>query len=97
MNYGCGSTMHARDLANQPRVLYVGTGGSMELLQFACFTRQSNTIIRALCLRTALVFLPVKRPFITEARNILMMVKDTLYYTTNRSLFVIKPLRHWLT
>jgi hypothetical protein len=32
MNYGCGSTVHPRDLSNDPTVLYVGVGGGMELL-----------------------------------------------------------------
>lgn len=45
MNYGCGSTVHARDLTNNPRVLYVGVGGGMELLQFAYFSRQKNGVI----------------------------------------------------
>lgn len=40
MNYGCGSTVNPRDLANQPHILYVGVGGGMELLQFAYFSRQ---------------------------------------------------------
>lgn len=40
MNYGCGSTVHPRDLVNNPKVLYVGVGGGMELLQFAYFSRQ---------------------------------------------------------
>ena len=40
MNYGCGSTVHPRDLVNQPKILYVGVGGGMELLQFAYFSRQ---------------------------------------------------------
>ena len=42
MNYGCGSTVHARDLTNNPKILYVGVGGGMELLQFAYFSRQKN-------------------------------------------------------
>ena len=45
MNYGCGSTVHARDLNNNPRILYVGVGGGMELLQFAYFSRQKNGVI----------------------------------------------------
>ncbi len=45
MNYGCGSTVHARDLANNPKVLYVGVGGGMELLQFAYFSRQKSGVI----------------------------------------------------
>lgn len=45
MNYGCGSTVHPRDLANDPTVLYVGVGGGMELLQFAYFSRKKGGII----------------------------------------------------
>lgn len=45
MNYGCGSTVHARDLTNNPRILYVGAGGGMELLQFAYFSRQKSGVI----------------------------------------------------
>ncbi len=45
MNYGCGSTVNARDLVNSPKVLYVGVGGGMELLQFAYFSREKNAII----------------------------------------------------
>ena len=45
MNYGCGSTVNARDLINNPKTLYVGVGGGMELLQFAYFNRQRNGVI----------------------------------------------------
>ncbi|MBT8253894.1 MAG: methyltransferase domain-containing protein [Flavobacteriaceae bacterium] len=45
MNYGCGSTVHARDLVNNPKMLYVGVGGGMELLQFAYFNRQKGGVI----------------------------------------------------
>lgn len=45
MNYGCGSTVHARDLINEPKILYVGVGGGMELLQFAYFSRQKSGVI----------------------------------------------------
>ena len=45
MNYGCGSTVHPRDLSNNPKILYVGVGGGMELLQFAYFSRQKNGVI----------------------------------------------------
>lgn len=45
MNYGCGSTVHPRDLAGNPSVLYVGVGGGMELLQFAYFCRRSGAVI----------------------------------------------------
>ena len=40
MNYGCGSTVSAQDLVSDPKVLYVGVGGGMELLQFSYFSRQ---------------------------------------------------------
>jgi SAM-dependent methyltransferase len=45
MNYGCGSTVHPRDLVNSPTVLYVGVGGGMELLQFAYFSRRQGAVI----------------------------------------------------
>lgn len=45
MNYGCGSTVHPRDLVNNPRILYVGVGGGMELLQFAYFSRQTGGVV----------------------------------------------------
>lgn len=44
MNYGCGSTVSAQDLVGNPRVLYVGVGGGMELLQFAYFSRQPGGV-----------------------------------------------------
>jgi len=45
MNYGCGSTVHARDLTNNPKMLYVGVGGGMELLQFSYFNRKKGGVI----------------------------------------------------
>lgn len=45
MNYGCGSTVNPRDLVNDPKILYVGVGGGMELLQFAYFSRQKHGVI----------------------------------------------------
>ena len=45
MNYGCGSTVSASDLNNDPKILYVGVGGGMELLQFAYFSRQKGGVI----------------------------------------------------
>jgi len=45
MNYGCGSTVNAQDLVNNPKVLYVGVGGGMELLQFSYFSRQKGGVI----------------------------------------------------
>jgi SAM-dependent methyltransferase len=45
MNYGCGSTVNPRDLVNSPKILYVGVGGGMELLQFAYFSRQVGGVV----------------------------------------------------
>jgi SAM-dependent methyltransferase len=45
MNYGCGSTVHPRDLVNEPTILYVGAGGGMELLQFAYFNRNKGGVV----------------------------------------------------
>jgi len=45
MNYGCGSTVSAQDLIDDPKVLYVGVGGGMELLQFSYFSRQRGGVI----------------------------------------------------
>jgi SAM-dependent methyltransferase len=45
MNYGCGTTVHPRDLASQPSVLYIGIGGGLELLQFAYFCRRPGAVV----------------------------------------------------
>ncbi|QLE56464.1 arsenosugar biosynthesis arsenite methyltransferase ArsM [Nostoc sp. TCL26-01] len=45
MNYGCGTTVHPTELANQPTVLYVGVGGGLEALQFAYFSRYAGAVI----------------------------------------------------
>lgn len=45
MNYGCGTTVHAAELANKPTVLYVGVGGGLEALQFAYFSRRPSAVI----------------------------------------------------
>jgi SAM-dependent methyltransferase len=45
MNYGCGSTVHPRDLVGNPSILYVGVGGGMELLQFSYFSRRKGGVI----------------------------------------------------
>ncbi|MEO9965553.1 MAG: arsenosugar biosynthesis arsenite methyltransferase ArsM [Reichenbachiella sp.] len=45
MNYGCGTTVHPRDLVNSPSILYVGVGGGMELLQFSYFSRKKSGVI----------------------------------------------------
>ena len=45
MNYGCGTTVHPRDLINDPTIMYVGVGGGMEVLQFSYFSRKRNGVI----------------------------------------------------
>jgi SAM-dependent methyltransferase len=45
MNYGCGAIVSARDLINNPKILYVGVGGGMELLQFSYFNRSTAGVI----------------------------------------------------
>lgn len=47
MNYGCGTTVHLRDLRSDMTVLYVGVGGGggMEALQFAYVTRRPGSVI----------------------------------------------------
>lgn len=45
MNYGCGTTVHSRDLVNNPNILYVGVGGGMELLQFSYFSRKKGGVV----------------------------------------------------
>lgn len=45
MNYGCGTTVNPRDLVNDPKILYVGVGGGMEVLQFSYFSRQKAGVI----------------------------------------------------
>jgi SAM-dependent methyltransferase len=45
MNYGCGAIVSAGDLVNDPKILYVGVGGGMELLQFSYFNRSKGGVI----------------------------------------------------
>jgi SAM-dependent methyltransferase len=45
MNYGCGSTVSPTDLVNNPKILYIGVGGGMELLQFAYFNRNKSGVV----------------------------------------------------
>jgi SAM-dependent methyltransferase len=44
-NYGCGSTVHPRDLAGCERALYVGVGGGLEALQMAWFIRRPGGVV----------------------------------------------------
>lgn len=45
MNYGCGSTVNPRDLVRDPKMLYVGVGGGMEVLQFSYFNRNKGGVV----------------------------------------------------
>ena len=45
MNYGCGAIVSAGDLVNDPKILYVGVGGGMEVLQFSYFNRSNGGVI----------------------------------------------------
>jgi len=45
MNYGCGTTIHLRDMKPQQQVLYVGVGGGLEALQLAYFTRRPGGVV----------------------------------------------------
>ena len=44
-NYGCGTTVSPRDLADATRVLYVGVGAGMEALQMSYFVRRPGGVI----------------------------------------------------
>ena len=44
-NYGCGTTVHPRDLGSAERVLYVGVGAGMEALQLSYFLRREGGVI----------------------------------------------------
>ncbi len=45
MNYGCGTTVHPRDIPDEGAVLYLGVGGGLELLQFASLARRRGGVI----------------------------------------------------
>lgn len=45
MNYGCGTTVHPRDVPDDGAVLYLGVGGGLELLQFASLARRTAGVI----------------------------------------------------
>lgn len=44
-NYGCGTTVSPRDLADAQTVLYVGVGAGMEALQMSYFVRRAGGVI----------------------------------------------------
>ncbi|MEO0604270.1 MAG: arsenosugar biosynthesis arsenite methyltransferase ArsM, partial [Myxococcota bacterium] len=45
MNYGCGTTVHPRDIPAEGPVVYLGVGGGLELVQFASLARRSGGVI----------------------------------------------------
>lgn len=44
-NYGCGTTISPRDLADAQRVLYVGVGAGLEALQMSYFVRRPGGVV----------------------------------------------------
>lgn len=44
-NYGCGTTVHPRDLAGVEKVLYVGVGAGLEALQLSYFVRKPGGVL----------------------------------------------------
>ncbi|MEN0061087.1 MAG: arsenosugar biosynthesis arsenite methyltransferase ArsM [Myxococcota bacterium] len=45
MNYGCGTTVHPRDIPDDAPVLYIGVGGGLELIQFASLARRPQGVV----------------------------------------------------
>ena len=45
MNYGCGSTVHPRDLVNNPKILYVGVGGGWNSFNSLTFQDKKEGVI----------------------------------------------------
>jgi len=45
MNYGCGSSVRAEDLAVGQRAIYIGVGGGLEALELAYFTRRPGGVV----------------------------------------------------
>lgn len=71
MNYGCGTTVHAAELANSPTVLYVGVGGGLEALQFAYFSRRPSGVIAVD---------PVEAMREAASRNLAIAAKDNPWF-----------------
>ena len=71
MNYGCGTTVHAAELVNQPTVLYVGVGGGLEALQFAYFSRKPSAVI-------AVDPVPAMRE--AAARNLIIAAEENSWF-----------------
>lgn len=71
MNYGCGTTVHPTELANDPTVLYVGVGGGLEALLFAYFSRRPGAVIAVD---------PVAAMRDAAARNLELAAKDNPWF-----------------
>ena len=74
MNYGCGTTVHPNELANDPTVLYVGVGGGLEALQFAYFARRKGGVITVD---------PVAAMREAAARNLELAAKENDWFESN--------------
>ncbi|BAY27504.1 type 11 methyltransferase [Calothrix sp. NIES-2100] len=74
MNYGCGTTVHLTELANQPTVLYVGVGGGLEALQFAYFSRRPGAVIAVE---------PVAAMREAAARNLAIAAQENPWFDTS--------------
>lgn len=74
MNYGCGTTVHPTELANDPTVLYVGVGGGLEALQFAYFCRRQGSTI---------AIEPVEAMRLAAMRNLEIAHRENAWFETN--------------
>ena len=74
MNYGCGTTIHPTELANDPTVLYVGVGGGLEALQFAYFSRRQGAVITVD---------PVAAMREAAMRNLELAAQENAWFETN--------------
>ena len=74
MNYGCGTTVHPRDLVDDPTILYVGVGGGLELLQFSYFSRREGGVIGVD---------PVERMRAAAASNLELAAKENDWFESS--------------
>ncbi len=65
-NYGCGSTVHPRELAGVRRALYVGVGAGLEALQLAYFLRRPGGVV---AIDAVPEMLETARALLAEART----------------------------
>jgi len=66
-NYGCGTTVHPRDLARAEHVLYVGVGAGLEALQMAWFVRRLGGVV---AIDTVDAMLETARGLLDEATGV---------------------------